>query len=63
MPEGKCPECGAKFAGWALTISQHSVCPKCGKQLVITGGSGHSEMDISAEHSDDSSNAMEQDNP
>lgn len=35
MPEGKCPQCGASFTGWALIDSQYQTCPNCGIKLEI----------------------------
>jgi DNA-directed RNA polymerase subunit RPC12/RpoP len=36
MPEGRCPKCGASFAGWALTKDRYQTCPKCGILLEVT---------------------------
>ena len=34
MPEGKCPNCGRMWYGWALTgCCLDPSCPKCGAQL------------------------------
>ena len=33
MPEGKCPNCGTIWHGWALTGCSDQSCPKCGAQL------------------------------
>lgn len=35
MPEGKCPKCGCKCYGWALTDPKQQTCPKCGTELKI----------------------------
>lgn len=36
MLEGKCPKCGARYYGWALTMARHQMCDKCGVGLEIT---------------------------
>jgi hypothetical protein len=36
MLEGKCPKCGARYYGWALTMPRHQMCDKCGVGLEIT---------------------------
>lgn len=46
MPEGRCPNCGALFFGWALTDHKSLNCPNCGTQLVITGGIDHATKGI-----------------
>ena len=33
--EGICPQCGARFRGWALTIQRNQLCVKCGSALEI----------------------------
>ena len=33
MPEGKCPNCGTSFHGWALTDPGKQTCPECGAVL------------------------------
>jgi len=35
MPEGKCPNCGTSFHGWALTDPEKRTCPECGVVLDI----------------------------
>jgi len=36
MLNGKCPNCGSSYRGWALTEARHQTCPKCGSALVVT---------------------------
>ena len=36
MFEGLCPNCGAKYFGWALRWPRHQSCPRCGTALEIT---------------------------
>lgn len=46
MIEGKCPNCGNRYFGWALKAQQHQTCDACGVKLevirnglrVFTGG-------------------------
>ncbi len=38
MPEGRCPNCGAVFYGWALKVPEHQACSNCGHKLEIKGG-------------------------
>jgi DNA-directed RNA polymerase subunit RPC12/RpoP len=54
MPEGKCPKCGASFAGWALTEDRYQTCPKCGILLEVTEGIVGSAKDIVYRLSDES---------
>ena len=39
-PEGRCPNCGFRFHGWALRNPRHQSCPKCGRGLEITNSDG-----------------------
>jgi len=36
MLEGKCPKCGARYYGWALTMPRNQMCDKCGAGLEIS---------------------------
>jgi ribosomal protein S27AE len=40
MIEGKCPNCGAFYFGWALLQPRNQSCPKCGVGLLITEDGG-----------------------
>jgi hypothetical protein len=35
MQEGKCPNCGLTFSGWALKNPNQRTCPGCGTSLEI----------------------------
>ena len=35
MLEGKCPQCGKSYFGWALRFQRHQVCSYCGAGLEI----------------------------
>lgn len=39
-PEGRCPNCGLRFHGWALRNLRHQACPKCGRGLDIKSSDG-----------------------
>jgi len=39
-PEGRCPNCGLRFHGWALRNPRHQACPKCGRGLDIKSSDG-----------------------
>lgn len=36
MLEGKCPKCGFRRIGWALSDPRHQTCPKCDTPFEIT---------------------------
>ena len=36
MLEGRCPECGIHYYGWALRNPRYQTCSKCGIALEIT---------------------------
>ena len=36
MLEGKCPQCGRIYRGWALLEGSQRICPECGSVLEIT---------------------------
>ncbi|HEX9897091.1 MAG TPA: hypothetical protein VGA85_05480 [Dehalococcoidales bacterium] len=35
MIEGKCPQCGERYFGWALLQPRNQSCTKCGTGLLI----------------------------
>jgi hypothetical protein len=35
MLEGKCPHCGARYYGWALSNPGDKICSRCGETLEI----------------------------
>ena len=35
MLVGKCPRCGKRYMGWALSRPEHQECNDCGVKLVI----------------------------
>jgi hypothetical protein len=41
LPEGKCPQCGSHYCGWALKLPRHQMCPVCGMSLEITEDGRH----------------------
>ncbi len=41
MLEGKCPNCGSCFYGWALKNPLHQKCNNCGTRLEVWDESGH----------------------
>ena len=41
MLEGKCPECGAVYFGWALNSPRNQMCGNCNVALIITDECGN----------------------
>ena len=36
--EGRCPQCGAHYSGWALESQRNQICQYCGAALEIKQG-------------------------
>jgi hypothetical protein len=45
MLEGKCPNCGACYYGWALKNPLHKTCLNCGAALEIGESNGYVPTD------------------
>lgn len=40
--EGRCPRCGARYYGWALSSPRNQMCERCGVGLDILDDGGNS---------------------